>query len=77
MQNHQEQDIFFLKKAIELAKQGIDTNSGGPFGAVIVRDNEIIGQGYNRVTSTLDPTAHAEVVAIRAACQAISILSIG
>ena len=71
MQNQQDRDIAFLKKAIELAKKGMNSNSGGPFGAIVVRDNEIIGQGFNRVTSTLDPTAHAEVVAIRDACQNI------
>lgn len=63
-----EKDEFFMRRAIELAQNGIDTNAGGPFGAVIVRDGEIIGEGWNQVTSTNDPTAHAEVVAIRKAC---------
>ena len=58
-----------MRRAIELAQNGIDTNAGGPFGAVIVRDGEIIGEGWNQVTSTNDPTAHAEVVAIRNACE--------
>ena len=58
-----------MRRAISLAQKGIDSNVGGPFGAVIVKDDEIIGEGCNRVTSTNDPTAHAEVVAIRNACQ--------
>ena len=57
-----------MRRAIALAQNGIDSNSGGPFGAIVVRASEIIGEGYNRVTSTNDPTAHAEVVAIREAC---------
>lgn len=59
---------YFMKRAIELAAHGMSTNAGGPFGAVVVKDNEIIAEGYNKVTSTNDPTAHAEVVAIREAC---------
>lgn len=58
-----------MLKAISLAQNGIDSNAGGPFGAVIVKDGEIIGEGFNKVTSTNDPTAHAEVVAIRNACE--------
>lgn len=58
-----------MLRAIELAQAGIDSNSGGPFGAVIVKDGEIIGEGCNRVTSENDPTAHAEIVAIRDACR--------
>ena len=64
-----EKDEYFMRRAISLAQKGIDSNSGGPFGAVVVKDGEIIGEGYNQVTSTNDPTAHAEVVAIRNACQ--------
>jgi len=64
-----EQDKEFMRRAIELAQQGIDANDGGPFGAIVVRDGKIIGEGCNRVTSTNDPTAHAEIVAIRAACE--------
>lgn len=59
----------FILRAIALAKKGMDSNRGGPFGAVIVKDGEIIGEGSNQVTSTNDPTAHAEIVAIRMACQ--------
>jgi len=64
-----EQDKEFMRRAIELAQNGIDANDGGPFGAIVVKDGKIIGEGCNRVTSTNDPTAHAEVVAIRQACQ--------
>ncbi len=64
-----EQDERFMQRAIALAQQGIDAGAGGPFGAVIVKDDEVIGEGYNQVTSTNDPTAHAEVVAIRNACR--------
>ncbi len=66
-----QQDEQFLRVAIALAKQGMDANEGGPFGAVVVKDGEIIGRGNNQVTSSNDPTAHAEVVAIRAACAAL------
>jgi guanine deaminase len=65
------QDEQFLRAAIELAREGMLAGQGGPFGALIVRDGEIIGKGCNQVTSTNDPTAHAEVVAIRDACQTI------
>ncbi len=60
--NHEE----FMREAIELSIKNVDTN-GGPFGAVIVKDGEIIARGINKVTSNNDPTAHAEVNAIRAA----------
>ncbi|MBN8822605.1 MULTISPECIES: nucleoside deaminase [Spirosoma] len=63
------EDERFLREAIQLAREGMNSNQGGPFGCVIVRDGEIVGKGCNRVTSTNDPTAHAEVVAIRDACQ--------
>ncbi|WP_289023601.1 nucleoside deaminase [uncultured Salegentibacter sp.] len=59
---------YFLKRAIQLAEEGMDKGSGGPFGAVIVKNGEIIAESSNRVTSTNDPTAHAEVAAIRQAC---------
>lgn len=67
-----EQHKKFMRRAIELAQQGIDANEGGPFGCVVVKDGEIIGEGNNCVTSTNDPTAHAEVVAIRNACQKLN-----
>jgi len=59
----------FMRRAIELSRIHMEAGEGGPFGAVIVKDGEILGEGWNRVTSTQDPTAHAEVVAIRQACQ--------
>lgn len=58
----------FMVEAIKMAQNGIRNNEGGPFGAVVVKNGEIIGRGNNRVTSTNDPSAHAEVVAIRDAC---------
>ncbi len=58
-----------LKAAIQLSLEGVHGNLGGPFGAVIVRDEVVIARGQNLVTSSHDPTAHAEVVAIRAACE--------
>jgi guanine deaminase len=61
-------DPKFMARAIELARENIESGLGGPFGAVVVRDGEIIASGCNRVTSTNDPTAHAEVMAIREAC---------
>ena len=62
----------FMKRAIEIAQKGIDSNTGGPFGAVVVKDGEIVAEGSNQVTSTNDPTAHAEVIAIRKACEALN-----
>ncbi len=59
----------FMLEAIALSLKGINQNEGGPFGCVIVKDDIIIGRGNNQVTSTNDPTAHAEVVAIRDACK--------
>jgi len=59
----------FLAEAIELAIEGVNAGEGGPFGAVVVRDGVVVGRGHNRVTSTNDPTAHAEIVAIRDACE--------
>ena len=58
-----------MARAIELAIQNVHAGHGGPFAAVVVRDGKILAEGTNRVTSTTDPTAHAEVVAIREACK--------
>lgn len=58
----------FLQRAIDLSIEGSTTGQGYPFGAVVVRGDEIVGEGCNRVIATVDPSAHAEIVAIRAAC---------
>jgi tRNA(Arg) A34 adenosine deaminase TadA len=69
-------DRHFLRRAVALSKERMEANLGGPFGAVIVKDGEIIAEGWNEVTSALDPTAHAEVTAIRRACQAVGNFSL-
>jgi len=65
----------FMKRAIELSIESAN-NDGGPFGCVIVKDNKIISEGSNKVTSTNDPTAHGEIVAIRAACKKLNNFSL-
>lgn len=67
---------IFMEKAIALATENVVSGRGGPFGAVIVRDGEIVGSGANLVTATNDPTAHAEVMAIRNACAALGTFSL-
>ena len=62
-------DQDFMREAIALSHRMMEEGKGGPFGAIIVRDGEIIAEGYNQVTSGNDPTAHAEVSAIREACR--------
>jgi guanine deaminase len=59
----------FMQEAIALSQKGMDNNEGGPFGCIIVKGDEIVGRGNNKVSSTNDPTAHAEVSAIRDACK--------
>lgn len=59
----------FMKMAIDLSRSGMNQGKGGPFGCVIVKDGQVVGIGSNTVISTNDPTAHAEVVAIRDACK--------
>ncbi|GEP88568.1 tRNA-specific adenosine deaminase [Chitinophaga terrae (ex Kim and Jung 2007)] len=59
----------FMQHAIALSRKGMESGDGGPFGAVVVKGDEIIGEGWNQVLATTDPTAHAEVVAIRQACE--------
>jgi tRNA(Arg) A34 adenosine deaminase TadA len=66
----------FMRQAIELAIQNVTSGRGGPFGAVIVRDGKVIATGANLVTEAHDPTAHAEVVAIRNACKALNSFSL-
>ncbi len=63
------EDLYFLDQAIELARIGAQSEMGGPFGALVVRNDQIIGQGHNQVAGSNDPTAHAEIVAIRDACR--------
>lgn len=67
---------LFLREAIHLSIDKMQAGEGGPFGAVIVKDGEIIGRGWNRVTSLNDPTAHAEVSAIRFACEQLGTFSL-
>ncbi|MEO8648217.1 MAG: nucleoside deaminase [Acidobacteriota bacterium] len=69
-------DKRFMTRAIELAREGVKANRGGPFGCVIVKDGQIVGEGSNKVTSANDPTAHAEIVAIRAACETLKTFSL-
>ncbi len=66
----------FMKQAIELARAGSKHGQGGPFGAIIVFEGKVVGTGSNKVTSTNDPTAHAEVVAIREACRNLKTFSL-
>ncbi|MBD1397630.1 nucleoside deaminase [Pontibacter sp. JH31] len=66
---HQKEE--FMREAIRLSIEKMEAGFGGPFGAVVVRNGEIIARGYNNVLATNDPTAHAEVDAIRKACQAL------
>ena len=63
-----DQHLEFMREAIRLSERNMETNEGGPFGAVVMKDGQIIGRGNNRVLATNDPTAHADVVAIREAC---------
>lgn len=63
-----DQDQHFLSMAAALSRQGMEQGQGGPFGSVVVLDGDVVGRGWNQVTSTNDPTAHAEIVAIRDAC---------
>lgn len=63
-----EDDRRHLERAVALARAGMEAREGGPFGAVVVLAGEVVGEGWNRVTSTADPTAHAEMVALRRAC---------
>jgi tRNA(Arg) A34 adenosine deaminase TadA len=66
----------FMRRAVELSAERMRQNAGGPFGAVIVRNGTIIAEGWNKVTSSNDPTAHAEVSAIRTACARLATFSL-
>jgi guanine deaminase len=67
---------IFMREAIKEAEAGLRSGRGGPFGCVVVRQGKIVARGNNRVTSTNDPTAHAEVTAIREACTALQTFSL-
>ncbi|MEL6653151.1 MAG: nucleoside deaminase [Bacteroidota bacterium] len=67
----EQKQVEFMREAIRLACENVASGQGGPFAAVVVKDGKIIATGVNRVTSDLDPTAHAEVNAIRAACKVL------
>lgn len=67
----QEKHTQFMAEAIRLATENVSLRNGGPFGAVVVKNGEVVGRGYNQVTANNDPTAHAEVMAIRDACQTL------
>ena len=69
-------DTIYIQEAIQIALESVHSHQGGPFGAVIVKDNIIIGRGNNQVTHHNDPTAHAEIEAIRDACQNIQSFSL-
>lgn len=64
-----EEQKYFMQLAIYLAMENVKNGQGGPFGAVVVKDGKVVGQGANHVTTDNDPTAHAEVIAIRNACK--------
>jgi len=66
----------FLREAIRLSLEKMEAGEGGPFGAVVVQNGTIVGRGWNRVTSANDPTAHAEIVAIRDACDRLKVFSL-
>ena len=69
-------DVRFMKRAIELSRQGVTGGHGGPFGTVIVKDGKIVGEAHNTVVSSCDPTAHAEVSAIRQAAKTLGTFSL-
>jgi guanine deaminase len=66
----------FMARAIQLSIDNVLSGDGGPFGAVIVKNDSIVAEGVNRVTASNDPTAHAEVVAIRAACSKLGVFEL-
>src|SRR6202453_4899951 len=69
-------DNPFMARAIQLSLDNVLSGRGGPFGAVVVKDGAIVAEGANQVTSTNDPTAHAEVLAIREACRKLGVFDL-
>jgi guanine deaminase len=69
-------DEIFMRRAIDLARDGMNQGAGGPFGAVVVKDGVIVGEGWNRVLASNDPTAHGEITAIRDACEKLGTFSL-
>ena len=69
-------NIDFMRRVIELSRQGMLGGHGGPFGSVIVKDGQIVGEAHNQVVSSNDPTAHAELLAVRRACAKLESFSI-
>jgi tRNA(Arg) A34 adenosine deaminase TadA len=69
-------DNPFMARAIQLSIENVHSGRGGPFGAVIVKDGAVIAEGANQVTSSKDPTAHAEILAIRAACAKLGVFEL-
>jgi tRNA(Arg) A34 adenosine deaminase TadA len=67
----QDRHNHFMQQALTLAGRGVDLGHGGPFGALVVVDDRVIGEGWNQVVERNDPTAHAEILAIRAACESV------
>ncbi len=76
MNSISEDDNRALQRAVQLSQERMQANLGGPFGAVIMRDGVVLAEGWNEVTSSNDPTAHAEVTAIRRACLAVNDFSL-
>lgn len=71
------EDIAFMKEAVRLSIENVERGIGGPFGAVVVKNGKIIARGTNQVTASNDPTAHAEVIAIRKACEVLNSFQLG
>jgi tRNA(Arg) A34 adenosine deaminase TadA len=76
MSTNKLEDQRHLARAVELSREHMEEGAGGPFGAVVVRDGRVLAEGWNQVTSAKDPTAHAEVTAIRRACQEVGDFSL-
>ena len=77
MSSGADRDEAFLRESLALAESSVRESSGGPFGAVIAHGDRVVARGWNQVTASLDPTAHAEVVAIRAACRELGRFDLG